>query len=513
MSAAAAHRLRVVEQSRPPAPLSPVPLARPRARTVSVTRRLNLLLVLVITSLLSLSAGSEYLRARSQRLEDVNRQVTAALERGAKSLPSAVWNFDQPQVEQIIAAEMNAPFVSGIDVVNGGKTLAAISRDAAGRLQQKVPDQAAEQVRSIALNYLDNGRQVDAGTFSIHVTLDGMRQALLADLKWTLARALVLIVVLAACVSLALSRLIFAPMGVVRGAINNVAQGEADLTQRLPPSHYTEFNGVTQGFNGFSERLHTVVQQVRASAETVANGSGEIAQGIQDLSSRTELQSDSLRKVVGSIADLSQTVQHSAASAAQASKMAGSTESLVVQGDAVMAEVDSGMIAINDRSRQIVSIINVIDSIAFQTNILALNAAVESARAGEQGRGFAVVAAEVRALAQRSTVAAKEIKVLINDSVAMTDATSRHVARAGETMHQIVTAAKGVATTIAEISRVADHQAAKLKDIGRSIDSIEQTTQSNSAMVEEGSAAALSLRDQAQALLRITETFKLRQVV
>jgi methyl-accepting chemotaxis protein len=475
-----------------------------------VTFRLNLLLMLVITTLLGVSAASEYLRARAQRLADVDRQVSAALDRTAKSLPSAVWNFDTPQIQQIIAAEMAAPFVAGVDVANGGKVLAAVSRDAGGKLQLEPPQRRAEQVRSIDLKYLDNGIPVDAGTVSIHVTFDNTRRALLADLQWTLVRAAGLIVVLAACVWLALRRLIFAPMGIVRGAIGNIAQGEADLTQRLPPSSYTEFNGVTEGFNGFSERLHGVVHQVRASAETVAHGSGEIAQGIQDLSGRTEVQSHSLQRLVNSMAELSQTVQHSAATAAQASQMASSTEALVVQGQSLMSEVDSGMLAVNERSRQIANIINVIDSIAFQTNMLALNAAVESARAGEQGRGFAVVAAEVRELAQRSTTAAKEIKALISDSVGMTETACKHVERAGQAMQQIVTAAKSVAATIAEISSVSDDQAAKLSEISRAIGAIEHATQSNSALVEEGSAAALLLRDQARALLQIADTFKLR---
>jgi methyl-accepting chemotaxis protein len=479
----------------------------------SVSLRLKGLIVLLITALLSMSALYDYQRTRDERFAEVERQVTAALNRLAKSLPGAVWNFDTAQVEQIITAEMEAPFVLGIDVTNANQSVASISRGPAGKLQATPLSQPAERVRSIKLQHVDGDQTMDAGTVSLHVTLAATRQALLVDLKWTLAQAVMLTVVLISGLSLALTRLVFNPIGVVRAAISNVAQGEADLTQRLPPSQYHEFNGVTQGFNAFSERLHDVVQQVRNSSETVAAGSGEIAQGIRDLAQRTEVQSQSLRKVAANIEELSHTVRHSAESAAHASQMASSTQALVAQGNAVMGEVDSGMLAIRERSTAIASIINLIDTIAFQTNILALNAAVESARAGEHGRGFAVVAAEVRALAQRSTAAASEIKTLISDSVAMTAVACEHVMRATQTMDQIVSSTNSVVTTIAEISRVSDHQALKLGEVNRSISAMERATQSNGALVEEGSAAATSLRDQAQALLTITQTFKLRAAV
>lgn len=344
----------------------------------------------------------------------------------------------------------------------------------------------------------------------MHVTLDSVRKALLADLKWTLLRAAGLLLVLVACLSFALTRMVFGPtLGLVRRAINNIGRDEVDLTQRLPPTQYSELNTVAQGFNDFTDRLHGIVRQVKQSSDSVAFGSREIAQGIQDLAQRTHAQTDSVRTLVTTVTGLSQTVQQSTASAVEASRMARAAESLVGEGSAVMAQVDSGMAAVSDRSRRIAGIIEVIDMIAFQTNILALNAAVESARAGEHGRGFAVVAAEVRALAQRSTAAAQEIKSLISDSSAMTAKACEHAARAGQTMQEIVNAARGVATTIAEISRVSEHQAHQLDDIGRTIGAIEQTTLSNHSLVEKGSAAALSLRDQAETLLTITDIFKL----
>ncbi|MBV8626126.1 MAG: MCP four helix bundle domain-containing protein [Herbaspirillum sp.] len=255
--------------------------------------------------------------------------------------------------------------------------------------------------------------------------------------------------------------------------------------------------------------LRKVVQTVRTSSDSIAIGSRQIATGNLDLSSRTEEQASSLEETASSMEELTSTVKQNVANARQANEMASVSSSVAQKGGMVVAEVVTTMGAINESSRKIVDIISVIDGIAFQTNILALNAAVEAARAGEQGRGFAVVASEVRSLAQRSAAAAKEIKVLIEDSVDKVDVGTRLADQAGVTMSEIVDNAGKVTDIIGEISLASQEQASGIEQINQAIIQMDDVTQQNAALVEEAAAASRSLQEQASALAQIVSVFKL----
>jgi len=209
--------------------------------------------------------------------------------------------------------------------------------------------------------------------------------------------------------------------------------------------------------------------------------------------------------------ELTSTVRHNADNALQANQLASQASSVAVHGGAVVAQVVDTMGSINASSRKIVDIIGVIDGIAFQTNILALNAAVEAARAGEQGRGFAVVASEVRALAQRSADAAKEIKHLIDDSVSKVDRGSSQVSAAGKTMEEIVASVRRVTDIMAEIAAASQVQTLGIEQINQAVVQMDQVTQQNAALVEESAAAADSLQGQASQLLQSVGVFKLNQ--
>ena len=258
-------------------------------------------------------------------------------------------------------------------------------------------------------------------------------------------------------------------------------------------------------------KLGAMVSGIKASAETIQVASAEIAQGNADLAARTESQAGSLDQTARAMDSLTSTVRDNAANAGQAHELVVSASSVAVKGGQVVSQVVTTMGEINNSSRRIVDIIGVIDGIAFQTNILALNAAVEAARAGEQGRGFAVVASEVRNLAQRSAGAAKEIKQLIDDSVSKVQIGSKLVDEAGLTMGQIVASVKKVADIMADISAASQAQSAGIGDIGVAIGSMDQMTQQNSALVEEASAAAESLQEQALQLGTALAVFKLAQ--
>jgi methyl-accepting chemotaxis protein-1 (serine sensor receptor) len=255
--------------------------------------------------------------------------------------------------------------------------------------------------------------------------------------------------------------------------------------------------------------LSGVVSEVRTSAENVAGASMEIAQGNADLASRTEQQASALEETAASMEELSSTVRQTADNAAQGNTLARSASATAIKGGEVVNRVVETMKGINHSSQRIAEIIQVIDGIAFQTNILALNAAVEAARAGEQGRGFAVVATEVRNLAQRSAAAAKEIKTLITDSVEQVERGTELVAVAGNTMGEVVGAIQRVTDIMAEISAATSEQSAGVAQVSEAVSQMDQVTQQNAALVEESSAASESLKSQSQALVDTVALFKL----
>jgi methyl-accepting chemotaxis protein len=257
------------------------------------------------------------------------------------------------------------------------------------------------------------------------------------------------------------------------------------------------------------DSLAQIVGEVRKGTDAIASASSQIASGNLDLSSRTEEQASSLEETASSMEELTSTVQQNADNARQANGLATSASAVAERGGAVVSQVVDTMASINDSSKKIVDIIAVIDGIAFQTNILALNAAVEAARAGEQGRGFAVVASEVRTLAQRSAAAAKEIKVLIDDSVSKVDAGAKLVDNAGATMDEIVDSVRRVTDIMGEISSASVEQTSGIEQINMAISQMDQVTQQNASLVEEAAAAAESLQDQAGKLAQLVSVFKL----
>ena len=255
--------------------------------------------------------------------------------------------------------------------------------------------------------------------------------------------------------------------------------------------------------------LVDIVGQVRTGTETIGTASREIAAGNIDLSSRTEMQASSLEKTASAMEELTSTVKQNADNAREANQLASAASDVAIKGGKVVSEVVNTMSSIDASAKKIVDIIGVIDGIAFQTNILALNAAVEAARAGEQGRGFAVVASEVRNLAQRSAGAAKEIKLLIDDSVEKVGAGTKLVGQAGVTMDEVVASVRRVTDIMSEIANASQEQSAGIEQVNHSIIEMDSMTQQNAALVEEAAAAAQSLQDQAAELARVVSIFKL----
>ncbi|MNQ50298.1 Methyl-accepting chemotaxis protein II [compost metagenome] len=282
-----------------------------------------------------------------------------------------------------------------------------------------------------------------------------------------------------------------------------------DLSSTIVATSRDEIGQLMRALESMNANLAGTVARIRTGVDSIASASGEIAAGNTDLSSRTEQQAASLEETAASMEQLSSTVKQNADSAKQANQLAAAASDTASRGGATVSEVVSTMSAIAASSVKISDIVSVIDGIAFQTNILALNAAVEAARAGEQGKGFAVVADEVRTLAQRSAQAAKEIKILIEDTVQKISQGSGSAERAGSTMQEILSSVQRVTDIMGEIAAASAEQADGIEQVNRAVSQMDEVTQQNAALVEEAAAAAGSMQDQAAELTRAVSAFKL----
>ncbi|WP_157119209.1 methyl-accepting chemotaxis protein [Azohydromonas lata] len=304
-----------------------------------------------------------------------------------------------------------------------------------------------------------------------------------------------------------IARSVSVPLRRAVAVAEEVAQG--NLSQPIETSLRDETGALLAALGRMQASLREVVGAVRDTAHTIEVASTEVASSSQDLSARTENAAANLQRTAGSMSQLAGAVQQTATSAHTANDVAGSAAATAQHGGRVVADVVASMEQIALQSRRISEIIGVIDGIAFQTNILALNAAVEAARAGEQGRGFAVVAAEVRNLAQRSALAAKDIKQLIGSSVDQVNSSSQLVQKAGQTMTTLVGSVQQVSHMISQITDAAGAQSSGIGEVHAAMTDLEQMTQQNAAMVEQSAAAAASLQAQAQRLSQMVATFKL----
>lgn len=295
------------------------------------------------------------------------------------------------------------------------------------------------------------------------------------------------------------------PLIAVQDAIAQLAQGR--LQQTLPRAGQDEFGALLTATETMRRKWLEVVQRVRQASTVVAAGAGEIAQGNQNLSERTERTTTSLEQTAASLARLAEAVRQGADTARTANQVATQAADSARRGGQEVQQAVASMRAMEVSSQRIADITGVIDSIAFQTNILALNAAVEAARAGEAGRGFAVVAGEVRSLAQRSAEAARQIKTLIEESVAAVRAGSQQVQHSGATIAEVVQAIQRVADLIGEVSAATSEQSDNVAQVNAAMEHLDQMTQQNAVLVEQAMAAASSLHEQAQALLQALQAF------
>lgn len=346
------------------------------------------------------------------------------------------------------------------------------------------------------------GEGGDAAAATGHQTFVGAR-------SWIVG-LLILSIALGAAAAITITRWLTRTLGGEPAYAVEIA-GRIAAGELSTPIHtaHNDARSLLFAMKSMRDSLASIVTEVRSGTETISTAATEIAAGNDDLSSRTEQQAGALEETAASMEELTAAVRQNSANAEAANDLALSASAIAQKGNAVVSKVVSTMGNIDQSAKKISDIISVIDGIAFQTNILALNAAVEAARAGEQGRGFAVVATEVRNLAQRSATAAKEIKLLINDSVHQVDTGSKLVSEAGATMEEVLASVRQVNEIMKEISAASREQSAGIEQVNQAITEMDQVTQQNATLVEEATVASRSMQDQAATLQQLVAVFQL----
>ncbi|NRF70679.1 HAMP domain-containing protein [Aquincola sp. S2] len=341
--------------------------------------------------------------------------------------------------------------------------------------------------------------------------LDGARQKSEEAARWgqgATAATVAVAMLVAALLAWRITRGITQPIQAIVTLAERIAAGDLGHPMQAP-TRQDELGQLQTAMLDMRHQLCELVAGIRQSADSIANASQEIAGGNHHLSRRTEEAAASLQRTASAMDAVTRSVGDSAASAQSAGTMVASASQAAHRGGTVVLQVIDRMGEITTASKRIADITGVIDSIAFQTNILALNAAVEAARAGEHGRGFAVVASEVRALAQRSATASREIKGLIGDSVDKVEAGSKLAEGAGSAMREIVADVERVSSVVGDICSRASSQSSGLGEVNAAVRQIDDVTQQNAALVEQSTAAAESLREQAQGLQELVNRFRL----
>ncbi|WP_437614840.1 methyl-accepting chemotaxis protein [Erwinia sp. V71] len=400
------------------------------------------------------------------------------------------------------------------------KTLLSLSTDGSARwaeptsaLNQSLRDKFSQYLQ-LASASADNSKKLGAESGELGQAINNMFLYQQNKSQDTVTQALLVMpasalvgVVIALLIAWLITKSITTPLRETLEAANKISLG--DLTHRIRSARQDEPGLLMQAVGTMNDSLTTIISNVREGVDSVARASSEISAGNINLSSRTEQQSAAVVQTAASMEEMTATVKQNAENARQASLLSQTASDNAEHGGLIVSKVIATMQDISTSSGKVSDIISVINGIAFQTNILALNAAVEAARAGEQGRGFAVVAGEVRNLAQRSSVAAKEIESLITDSALKVENGANLVTSAGETMTEIVTSVMRVKEIMGEIAVASEEQSRGLHQISLAMSEMDTTTQQNAALVEESSAAAGSLEDQARQLEQTVAIFQL----
>ncbi|MFS2223877.1 methyl-accepting chemotaxis protein [Pantoea sp. B65] len=438
------------------------------------------------------SVTANALNDLSKHLNEVAIRVTLLELQNSAEAQQALGQFIAESV-QLIAAVQSQVSAEDAQTLSGiARAISAKQEGAQAYLASYLAEQQATKLLAKA------GAELTTGSNALFAEeLEAMHSDINQAMLW-MSLILAVSVVSGVVIASIISRQITQPLSATLRVAREIAGG--DLRADLKTSRRDELGELMQAVGEMSTDLRRIIGDIRSGVSQVSHASAEIAAGNNDLSARTEEQAAALEETAASMEQLTATVKQNVDNIHHSSQLAQTTSETANKGGQLVSHVVKTMNEITTSSGKIAEITTVINSIAFQTNILALNAAVEAARAGEQGRGFAVVASEVRNLAQRSAQAAKEIEQLIGESVGRISAGSALVEQAGSTMHDIVSSIGNVTEILNEISQASDEQNRGISQVGVAIVEMDSVTQQNAALVEQSSAAAHALHDQAKHL-------------
>ena len=499
----------------------------------SISKRLNIVFVSVVTTVLVGSGALNYFTAKNE-LDTRRQEQAAALSTRLKlGVPALVWNFDEKQLSMTLEAEMMEQDVIGIFIKNKDEFTAGRLRDADGKIRPATKDdKLTGTVQSFPLVLVEGDSSKTVGELEFAISTARGDAALRNLIIKIAAQVVVLNVLLVLTLSISLREMVFKPLGRIRNALQEIASGEADLTKRLDVGERNEIGDVAHWFNTFVEQLQRIVSHVVESARGLAEAEKVVSVGIEQSAQRANEQSEIITSMAAAMEQMTVGISHVSEQSAEVRQASDQSGVLARSGSAAVSELISEIRRISEsvkrssetieelgkESEKISKVANVIKEIADQTNLLALNAAIEAARAGEQGRGFAVVADEVRKLAERTTNSTVEISTIINvvqsgiqeavagmhSGVSAVANGSARADEAGNAIEELSSSSGKVVVSVNDISLAISEQSSASTEIAQRVEAIAQLAEeSNAAMIRtaESSRTVKALVENMQSLV------------